>query len=103
MPFMSRIVQVVTPESHLRSSRAARMDLDAFRPIVDSCPDRITPVLGDLKELYSYVGLPVQSSLSRSAVGEELDRKIFRCFTSGHALVRRRCRELREELIQCRV
>ena len=76
------------------------MDLATFRRAVDSCPDNISAVLGDLQQLYRYVGLPVESSLSQNEAAKELYRKIAQAFTRGHASVWRRCREMREELIQ---
>src|ERR1700730_1127103 len=76
------------------------VDLSAFRRVVDHCPDQITPVLGDLEALYRYVGLPIETSFSQDEASKELYKKIPRSFTSGHVQVWRRCRDLREELIQ---
>jgi Holliday junction resolvase-like predicted endonuclease len=71
-----------------------------FRRTVDSAPDTIGAVRGDLEQLYCYVGLPVGSSLSLNEVTKELYRKIALAFTRGHTGVWHRCREMREELIQ---
>lgn len=76
------------------------MDLVSFRQAVDNCPDGIAACKGDLSELYSYVGLPAGSSYTQSAVSDELYKKIRNSFSSGHLSVWRRCRRLKEELIQ---
>ena len=77
------------------------MDLAKFRALVDSCPDDITARMSDLEDLYAYVGLPTNTSgFKRADVSKELYRKIKAAFTSGHQSVWRRCRELRNELIQ---
>ena len=77
------------------------MDLATFRTLVDSCPDEITARMGDLEDLHAYVGLPTNTpGFKRKDVSDELYRKIRAAFTSGHQSVWRRCRELRNELIQ---
>lgn len=76
------------------------MNLKSFRQAVDNCPDEITSCLGDLSDLYAYVGLPIESSFSQQEASKELYKKISAAFTSGHLLVWRRARELRDELIQ---
>lgn len=76
------------------------MDLATFRRAVDSCPDNISAVIGDLEELYRYVGLPVETSFPLNKVTKELYRKTSQAFTDDHTRVWRRCREMREELIQ---
>jgi hypothetical protein len=79
------------------------MNLESFRRAVDSCPDEITSLLGDLPTLCAYVGLPVESNLARREVSKELYKKIAGAFTSGHQAVWRHCRNLRNELIQAHV
>ena len=79
------------------------INLDDFRLAVDASPDHVTPISGDLNALYRYAGLPIGSALLRSAVGDEFYAQIGRAFASGHQIAWRRCRELREELIQSHV
>lgn len=76
------------------------MDLASFRQTVDNCPDGITACNGELSALYRHVGLPQGSFYTQSAVSDELDKKIKNSFSSGHMSVWRRCRQLKEELIQ---
>jgi len=76
------------------------MDLASFRHTVDSCPAGITTCQGDLRALYEYVGLPLEASITGKAVSAELTKKIRSAFLSGHQSVWRRCRQLRDELIQ---
>jgi hypothetical protein len=75
------------------------MDLENFCRTVDNCPDEISRHR-DLAALYEYVGLPVGPALLRNKVSEELGKKISASFMSGHKSVWRRCRRLREALIQ---
>ena len=79
------------------------MDLVSFRQAVDNCTDGIAACKGELSELYNYVGLPAGSSYTQSAVSDELYKKIKNSFSSGHLSVWRRCRRLKEELIQNQV
>ena len=76
------------------------MDLTSFRRAVDSRPDNVTPLNGDLEALYGHVGLPVTAALRQQNVTKGLYAKIVDAFTSGHSSVWRRCKQLREELIQ---
>lgn len=76
------------------------MDLTSFRRAVDSRINIITPLNGELEALYSHVGLPVTAALRRQDVTKALYAKIADAFTSGHSSVWRRCKQLREELIQ---
>jgi hypothetical protein len=76
------------------------MDLKSFREVVDRCPEGIASCQNDLRKLYLFVGLSVESgAFSRHAVSQELYRKIAATFVSGHKAVFQRCRELRRELI----
>ena len=76
------------------------MDLNTFKGIVDSHPDEITPLKNDLLALYTHLGLGAGGSFSQRDASQELYRRISSAFTSGHQAAWRRCRGLREELIQ---
>jgi hypothetical protein len=79
------------------------LDLASFKQLVDAYPDRVTPITGDLGELYRFVGLPVENSFARRDVTKALGEKVRESFASGHAEVWTTFRNLREELIHCHV
>jgi hypothetical protein len=63
------------------------MNLDKFKNLVDNFPDEITPLKSDLAALYTYVGLPIESSFSQRDVADELYRKISAAFRCGGSVV----------------
>jgi len=79
------------------------LDFASFKRIVDTYPDQVTPIAGDLAELYRFVGLPVENAFARREVTKALGEKIRGSFASGQAEVWTTFRNLREELIHCHV
>jgi hypothetical protein len=79
------------------------IDLPEFKRLVDSSADNITPIRGELSQLYDYVGLPAATSWRLNTVTDELYNKIRGRFHSDQKAVWRNCRQLRNELIYAHI
>lgn len=75
------------------------IDLPEFKRLVDSSPDNVTGYSGDLRSLYSYVGLSATNGWKLMTVLDELYNKMRNQFVSNHGAVWRHCRQLKNELI----